>query len=123
MPKVLIVDDSGTVRTILREFLSKVAGIHSFAEAADGVEAIMQVREHKPDLIILDIAMPVMNGLKAATILKEVSPETPILLFTMYDMLAEDTKADAVVSKVEGLGSLGQWVREFFAKSAAVSNP
>ena len=117
MAKVLIVDDSSTVRTILREFLSKSVGVQSFAEAADGMEAIMQVRENKPDLIILDVAMPVMNGLKAATILKEVAPETPILLFTMYDMLAEDTKADAVVSKVAGLASLGQCVREFFAKS------
>src|ERR1700732_2591801 len=99
MPKVLIVDDSSAVRTIVREFLSKSVGVESFAEAADGVEAIMRVRENKPDLIILDIAMPVMNGLKAATILKEVAPETPILLFTMYEMVAEDTKADAVVSK------------------------
>jgi CheY-like chemotaxis protein len=123
MLKVLIVDDSSTVRTILREFLSKAVGIQSFSEAADGVEAITRVRESKPDLIILDVAMPVMNGLKAATILKEVAPQTPILLFTMYDILAEDTKADAVVSKVAGLASLGQCVRGFLAEGAAASNP
>jgi len=58
--------------------------------------------------------MPVMNGLRATTILKKLALQTPILIFTMYDMLVEETEADAVVSNVDGLGSPAQCVRRFF---------
>ena len=54
------------------------------AEAANGEEVIALAKKHRPDLIILDLAMPVMNGLEAAVELKQVMPEIPIILFTNH---------------------------------------
>jgi CheY-like chemotaxis protein len=52
-------------------------------EAVDGADAIEEARKSKPDLIILDLAMPRLNGAEAATVLKNDMPETPVVLFTM----------------------------------------
>jgi CheY-like chemotaxis protein len=82
-PTLLVVDDNPLVRGLLRElFLSE--GFTSCAEAQTGSEAIDVARCCKPDLIILDVAMPVMNGIEAAPKLKELLPDTPIILFTLY---------------------------------------
>jgi CheY-like chemotaxis protein len=81
---ILVVDDSVAVRRLLGElFLSE--GFTSYAEAGTGSEAIDVARVRKPDLIILDAAMPVMTGIEAAPTLKSLLPETPIILFTLYD--------------------------------------
>ncbi len=71
------------IRGLLRElFLSRQ---FSFCvEAATGLEAIRVARDSKPNLIVLDVAMPDMTGLEAAPLLKEVLPETPIILFTLF---------------------------------------
>lgn len=80
---VLVVDDNSLIRGLLRElFLSEQ---FSFCvEAGTGLEAIRVARESKPSLIVLDVAMPDMTGLEAAPLLKEVVPETPIILFTLF---------------------------------------
>ena len=85
-----------------------------FAEAKNGEEAIALAVIHKPDLIILDVSMPVMDGLRAARKLKQVMPHVPILLFTQHadlQMMFEDVPADRVVSKTD-LVALMQHVRE-----------
>lgn len=110
---VLIVDDSDVLRRVLKEFLAKHAGAETFDEATDGRQAIVRVQASKPDLIILDLSMPGMGGYKAASELKKLAPEVPILLFTMHDARPEDVGVDAVVSKVEGLGNLAERVRFF----------
>jgi CheY-like chemotaxis protein len=71
------------------------------AEAADGAEAITLALKHRPDLIILDMSMPVMNGLDAARELKRLMPHTPIILFTLYaeQMDATQVPVDRIVSK------------------------
>jgi CheY-like chemotaxis protein len=96
---VLLVDDSGSVRQILSYALQSV-GFSICAEAADGAEAIALARVHRPDLIILDLAMPVMNGLEAAPELRSVLPNTPIILFTLYAdvMLTRDAIAVGITS-------------------------
>jgi DNA-binding NarL/FixJ family response regulator len=122
MPKtILIVDDSDIVRRVLREFLARHAGAEAFQEASDGRLAIVRVQESKPDLIILDLSMPGMGGLRAAAELKLLAPEVPILLYTMHDARAEEVGVDAVVSKVDGLRVLAERVRSFLTEPTATS--
>lgn len=112
MPKcILIVDDSATVRTIIREFLESQSGFEVCGEAIDGVDAIEKAKELKPDLIILDLAMPRMNGAEAASVLKSMMPDVPIILFTMYEDVMVKSRAsafgvDSVLSKPDGMGPM-----------------
>jgi len=115
---VLIVDDSAILRKVLREFLSRHAGAEIFEEAADGQQALAKVAASKPDLIILDLAMPVMDGVQATQALKQLAPDVPILLFTMYDARAEDIGVDVVISKVDGIGRLAGCVRSLLSRGA-----
>jgi two-component system response regulator MprA len=79
--RILIVDDNASVRHRVRRHLESQPGFATCEEAVDGVEAIEKVATSKPDLIVMDHAMPRMNGLHAATVLKNISRETPIILF------------------------------------------
>jgi len=112
---VFIVDDSTILRNVIKEYLRASAGLEQFRDACNGREAIEQVMLQKPDLIILDLAMPVMDGLQAARALKSLAPEIPILLFTMHSARAEDLGVDAVISKVDGIGQLAQSVQSLLA--------
>jgi CheY-like chemotaxis protein len=80
---VLVVDDSEFLRkSIEHAFLSD--GFKTCVEAENGQEAIEVAKKCQPDLIILDLSMPVMNGLEAAPILRRMFPKIPIFLFTLY---------------------------------------
>jgi DNA-binding NarL/FixJ family response regulator len=97
MPKcILIADDSEAICTVIRTFLENRAGFEVCGEAVDGVNAIEKAKELKPDLIIVDLAMPRMNGAVAASVLKRTMPNVPIILFTMYDELIGKALASAV---------------------------
>ena len=80
------------------------------SEAVDGVDAIEKAKEEKPDLILLDLAMPRLNGVEAASVLKNTLPETPIILFTMYTDLHADSLSAFIgvdfVSKADGVSKL-----------------
>ena len=110
MPKcVLLVDDSVLVRGITRKFLQNQTGLEVCGEAADGVDALEKARDLKPDLIVLDLSMPRMNGLKAARELRAMMARVPIILFTLYadEVRPEDATAagvNAIVSKEDLLG-------------------
>src|SRR5262245_4625759 len=106
---ILIADDNRIIREVVSDALTAALDIEDCQQAANGLEAIERAERTKPDLIILDVAMPVMDGITAAKRLKESMPETPIILFTMYDLGQDSAKnfgVDAVVSKPEGLGKL-----------------
>ena len=80
---VLVVDDSPVIREkLLGAFLS--AGFETCLEARNGKEAIDLARQFKPDVIMLDLSMPVMSGLEAAPVLRQVLPGTPIIMFTLF---------------------------------------
>ena len=81
---ILIVDNNASIRKIIRIFLEGEAGLKVCGEAVDGYDAIEKAEQLKPDLIILELALPGMSGLAAAQILKKMNPRTPIILFTLY---------------------------------------
>lgn len=81
---ILIVDDSAQIRNMVRLWLETDDKFEVCGEAADGVEGIEKALELKPDLIVLDLLMPRMNGLQAATALQSAMPEVPIILFTLF---------------------------------------
>jgi len=82
---ILIVDDSAVIRETLRQILERQGGWAVCAEAADGREGIEKAQQLKPDVIVLDLAMPVMNGLEAARELTRVLPCVPLLMVTSYE--------------------------------------
>jgi CheY-like chemotaxis protein len=80
---VLVVDDNAAIRKMLASaFLSD--GFKTCGEAENGKEGVALARRREPDVITLDLAMPVMNGLEAASELRKMFPNTPIMLFTLY---------------------------------------
>jgi CheY-like chemotaxis protein len=97
---VLVVDDSAVIRKMLATaFLSD--GFKVCAEAENGKEGIEAARQVNPDLIILDLSMPVMNGIEAASQLRKLFPTTPIILFTLYgDSLLQKDASKAGVDLV-----------------------
>lgn len=107
---VLIVDDNAAVRKMLADaFLSD--GFKTCSEAGNGSEGVEIAKQLKPDLIILDLAMPVMNGLQAAPVLRKLFPRTRIILFTLYAaslLEAEASKAgvNLVLQKTDSLSTL-----------------
>jgi len=106
---ILIVDDSDMVRASLRKFLERELGFKVCGEAFDGLDALEKVPQLEPDLVILDLAMPRMNGLQAARKLRSLPLNIPIILFTMYsDALqfhdVKDAGVDAVVAKTNLVG-------------------
>jgi len=85
LPKqILIADDNSAVRRIIRGFFDDRADIAVCGEAVDGLQAVEKAKALRPDLIVLDLVMPQMNGAEAASVLKKAMPEVPILLFTMH---------------------------------------
>ncbi len=113
---ILIVDDSETCRKVTRLFLESQLGLEVCGEAVDGVDAIEKAKALQPDLVVLDLAMPRMNGVEAVSELRAMMPRVPIVLFTMYDdavgrALAVTAGASRVVSKPDGGWKLVECVR------------
>jgi DNA-binding NarL/FixJ family response regulator len=96
--RILIADDHALVREGLRTMLSGEVGLEVIAEANDGRQALDLCRELKPDLILMDVRMPVMDGLQATRKIKQEMPETSVMMVTMHenpDYLFEAVKAGA----------------------------
>lgn len=81
----MIVDDHAGLRRLVRDLLTCEPDIEVICEAADGMEALHQARQLKPDLILMDIHMPGVNGLDAARTLRSEMPESRVIVVTMYD--------------------------------------
>lgn len=86
--RVLVVDDNHVVRGLICKILRSQADIQIVCEASDGDEAVRQVRDHRPDVVLLDITMPVMNGFDAARCIKHEFPSTLILMVSQSDTAA-----------------------------------
>lgn len=81
---ILLVDDSQAVRTLARTYIESQMGLEICGEASDGVEGVEKALALTPDLIVMDLSMPRMNGLEAARELRRKMPNVPIILFTLY---------------------------------------
>jgi DNA-binding NarL/FixJ family response regulator len=96
--EILVADDHGIVRSGLRLLLERQADMHVVGEAADGVEARSLALRLRPDVCVLDVAMPLMTGLQAAAEIKAQAPDVAVLMLSMHDderYLFEALKAGA----------------------------
>ncbi len=83
--RVLLADDHAVVRKGIREFLEEDGGVMVVAEAADGAEAVRLAGELRPDVAVLDMQMPGVNGIEATRQIKAAYPEIRVLILTAYD--------------------------------------
>ena len=84
--KVLVVDDHASLRSGLALVLASDPGIEVVGEAADGAEAVRQVMLTRPDLVLMDVEMPVMDGIAGTKAVLRVAPRTRVLILTMFDL-------------------------------------
>jgi len=114
--RILVADDSDTVRRSVRSYLTQ-QDLDVCGEAIDGEDAIEKAWELKPDLILLDVAMPRANGIVVASVLKDMMPNVRIVLFTMYSEAVarafphKGLAVDAVIAKADGMSRLAECVQ------------
>ena len=114
--RILIVDDGEEVRQVLRAIIESRTCYEICGEAGNGLEGIEQALRLKPDLVLLDVAMPMLNGIEVASVLAGSVPNLPVVLYTMYNemlglSLASAVGARAVVSKADGITKLLECVQ------------
>jgi DNA-binding NarL/FixJ family response regulator len=119
--RILIVDDSPIIRRSLRTVLERQREWGVCGEAGNGREGIDKVLQLNPDLVVIDLVMPVMNGIQASRALKKLVPATPLVMFTTFTdpYLTKDALAagvDAVVPKSEGATTLVRSIQTLLVK-------
>ena len=101
---MLLVDDQPAFRNLARSMFEKGGAFRVVSEAADGADAVRKAGEHTPDVVVMDIRMPVMTGIEAARRILARRPETNVVLISMgaeseYPRLARQIGARAFISK------------------------
>jgi DNA-binding NarL/FixJ family response regulator len=124
--RVLIVDDRSTIRSIFTKILSERPDLEVCGEAEDGLEAIQKAKSLKPDLVLLDVSMPMMSGIEVASVLRKFFPSMAIILVTMHGekigrSLAAAVGVDAVLAKQDGMTGLVEAVNKALASRAPVA--
>ncbi len=123
--RILIADDREIVRKTLRDVISRADGAWEMCgEAADGQQAFDRAVQLTPDLIILDVAMPVLDGIKATRKIRTALPEVPILLYTFLSLphlekMAKEAGAQGVVEKGDARVLIAE-IRRVLAGAAAL---
>ena len=107
--KTLIVDDDSNFRKLVRTYLSANTNIDIIGEACDGMEAIEKANELQPDLILLDMRMPKMNGIEVTQQIKKNMPWIKIIILTFYDL-------DEYRKAVKASGASGYVLKKLIVK-------
>src|ERR1700720_1700779 len=102
--RVLIVDDFDPWRGFLFEQLRQRPNIRVIDQASDGLEAVQKAEELQPDLILLDISLPALNGIEAARRIRKLSPQSKILF------VSQESSAD-VIEEALSLGAMGYVIK------------
>jgi DNA-binding NarL/FixJ family response regulator len=111
MPGVLIADDNPNIRQLLRTFVETQTGFKVCGEVGNGADVLDKAKELQPDVVLLDLAMPQLTGIEAASVLKRSLPNVRLILFTMKvdglgKTLATALGIDFVLSKEESITKL-----------------
>jgi CheY-like chemotaxis protein len=123
--RILIADDSSSVRSILKKVLESHSRLWKVcAEASNGAEAVQMAMDSKPDLAIIDLQMPVMDGLSASARIAKSLPRTPILINTIYKSAYVDSEArNAGVREVISKADPGRLLRAVESLLGRAPNP
>lgn len=108
--RLLVADDNENVRRTLRKLLSSEADFEVVCEAINGAEAVSKATEYRPDVVLLDITMPTMDGLEAARILKRELPSIQIIIVSQHD--SRGFKWSALAAGVNGYVVKGDAARD-----------
>jgi len=103
--RILVADDHHVVRAGLRALLESKTGWQVCAEASNGREAVDKAVKFKPHVAVIDIAMPLLNGVEATRQIRKLSPNTEVLILTMHD-------SDTLVKEVMEAGALGYVLKD-----------
>jgi len=111
---ILVADYHGEIREVVCEYLNRIQGVHVIAGAFNGFEVIAKVEQLRPDIVLIDVGLPELNGIETARIIKRRFASTKVYLATLFDetlyeMEAHRVSADGVISKANlkhGLSSL-----------------
>lgn len=108
---VVLVDDDEGLRSVYQHVLDRDAGFAVVGQAGDGLDAVTVSRLHQPDVVLLDMLMPVMDGLVALPLIREASPRSRVVVLsslpgTQVVAAATQAGADGFVSKTQPLASL-----------------
>jgi len=111
--RILIVDDSSVIRKVLSEGLASDAGIEVVGTAANGQIALSKITQVNPDIVTLDIEMPIMNGIETLVAIRKIYPKLPVIMFSTLTERGAATTLDALaqgasdyVTKPSNTGSL-----------------
>jgi DNA-binding NarL/FixJ family response regulator len=115
---ILLVDDHPLILLAMRNILDR--DFHVCGEARNGREAVKKAVELRPDLIVMDVSMPVMSGIDATRQIRQLLPDSKVVLLTMYDAetitpSARDAGADAVLTKGATLDEIAKSLAQMVA--------
>ena len=121
--KILIVDDEAILRYVLRDFLRSKPGLDVVGEAVNGQDAMIRARELRPDVVLMDVDMPRLNGIDATSQLKHEMPELKVIIVTANELperrqAAEASGADGFVGKSCVIEELIPSIRNAVSKAA-----
>ncbi len=136
MIQVILVDDHALMRSGIKRMLADIPGIDVMAEASSGEEAILLVRQRKPDVVLMDVNMPGIGGLEATRKLLQIAPAIKIIAVTVHGnepfpnqfmqagaagYLTKDCGIDEIVRAIETVYKGGRYIAPGIAQSLALS--